>query len=245
VPSQRSPARAALAIISAVDPCWTLNARFSIPGSRRSAISVDVEQISPISTLFQENAPVWMEPSVRNGRLFSLQLADVPMAIRRSISKKSVRTFRGHSFWVEGSPVSVNRYGQLPYRNWREAVRQASIHDATWGPTSLVNGMCSVRIRYFRRLDRAKDVDNILKAILDGLDGKAGGHLKATQRVLNDDRTIERVVSQRTDLNFHTHIDGRSLHRHELQALIAARRNEAAVFVQVDAAPDHMIGIAP
>ncbi len=151
---------------------------------------------------------------------------------------------RDHAFHVPGSPVSVNRYGSSDYRNWKTTVHAASIAGAGWS-SSLYDAPCAVRIRYFRRLDRPKDVDNILKAILDGLDGKVGGRAKTSPRVLGDDRTIERVASQRTDLKFHTVLDARSLHREELAALIAARRGQAAVFVWVGRAPDHAAGIAP
>lgn len=163
------------------------------------------------------------------------------MAIR-SRSMTALPHFRSHAFWVPGSPISVNRYGTPAFRNWKSGVHAASVAGATW-PSVLVHGPCAVRVRYFRHQDRPKDVDNILKAILDGLDGKTGGSGQQPQRVLHDDRTVERVVSQRTDLKLHVWINGRGLHRLELAALIAARRSQASVFVMLDPPPDHAWGI--
>jgi hypothetical protein len=163
------------------------------------------------------------------------------MTIRKRFLLGSVP--RHHAFHVEGSPISVNRYGSLEYRDWRATVHASSVAVGGW-TSNLYGGACAVRIRYFRNLDRAKDVDNILKAILDGLDGKVGARVKVSPRVLSDDRTIEHVASQRTDLKFHKVIDARSCHRKELAALVAARRGQAAIFVWVGPAPDHTVGMA-
>jgi Holliday junction resolvase RusA-like endonuclease len=161
------------------------------------------------------------------------------MAIRTR--SRSPAPPREHAFAVEGSPVSVNRYGTAHYRNWRADVHAASVRGASWSG-SLFTTARSATIRYFRYRDGIKDVDNILKAILDGLDGKgspAGG-----PRVMSNDRLIERVVSQRTNLRIHNGIDARRCHRLELDALIKARRAQAAVFVQVSVPPDHLGGVS-
>lgn len=141
-------------------------------------------------------------------------------------------------FLVTGSPVSVNRYGTPAYRNWRSDVHAASVAGSTWAGC-LMTGPCSVYIRYYQHLDARKDVDNILKAILDALDGKAAGGAKMITRVLYDDRDIEHVVSRRTRIDFTTRLNARSLRRDEYAAALAALSAQAAVFVSVRNAPDH------
>lgn len=141
-------------------------------------------------------------------------------------------------FHVPGSPASVNRYGTPTYRNWRSDVYSRSVGAGPWFG-SLVLTPCSVRVRYFHHLDRCKDVDNILKAILDGLDGKAGPGQKLAMRVIDDDRNVEQVVSQRTKLDFSTRIRTRHLRLEEYSALRAALAGQAAVFVSVGLAPNH------
>lgn len=143
-----------------------------------------------------------------------------------------------HEFMVSGSPVSVNRYGTAAYRNWRSDVRTSSVASAGW-TGYLVSSACSVHIRYYSHLDRRKDVDNILKAILDGLDGKVGTGSPQPHRVLRDDRDVEHVVSRRTRIDFLTRLDGRRLRRAEYAAALDALSSQAAVFVFVGAAPDH------
>ena len=100
-----------------------------------------------------------------------------------------------------------------------------------------------MRIRYFRVRDRIKDVDNILKAILDALDGKISGSIRHANSVITDDRRVELVMSQRTNLGLGTRIDGRRLRRQEYAALLHARRGQAAVYVHVHNAPDHGVSI--
>jgi hypothetical protein len=100
-------------------------------------------------------------------------------------------------------------------------------------------GACSVTVRYFRRKDRPKDVDNVLKAILDGLDGKNGKNPKHVNRVLQDDRHVQLVTSMRTDLKLHTRFDGLSLSLEEFKAMLLARRSQAAVYVCTHDAPTH------
>lgn len=134
--------------------------------------------------------------------------------------------------------MSVNRYGTLAYRNWRGEVHTESVNGVSWTGI-LVTAACSVHVRYFQHLDARKDVDNILKAILDGLDGKAGKGPKLPMRVIHDDRDVERVISQRTKISFATKISSRSLTVQEYAAARAALSEQAAVFVSVGAAPDH------
>lgn len=143
-----------------------------------------------------------------------------------------------HRFVVSGSPVSVNRYGSTGYRNWRAEVLASSVTGATWSGCLHSTG-CAVHIRYWRHLDRPKDVDNILKAILDGLDGKAHGGPKTATRVLQDDRDVEQVTSRRTKIDFSTKLDGRRLRGEEYAAALEALSAGAAVFVSVGDAPDH------
>ena len=141
-------------------------------------------------------------------------------------------------FFVTVSPVSVNRYGTADYKNWRSDVHFESVKGGAWAGC-LVSTPCSVRIRYFQHLDARKDVDNILKAILDGLDGKAGAGAKMPMRVIHDDRNVERVVSQRTKIDFGTRISSRNLTVQEYAAALAALSDQASVFVSVGAAPNH------
>ncbi len=141
-------------------------------------------------------------------------------------------------FFVTGSPVSVNRYGTAAYRGWRGDVHTESVKGGSWSGC-LVTTPCSVHIRYFQHLDARKDVDNILKAILDGLDGKAGKGPKMPMRVVHDDRDVERVISQRTKIGFATKLSSRSLTTQEYAAALAALSAQAAVFVSVGAAPSH------
>lgn len=144
-----------------------------------------------------------------------------------------------HDFYVSGAPVSVNRYGTSVYRSWRSSVHKASISGLA-GTSPVVAEKCSVKIRYFRNLDPVKDVDNILKAILDGLDGRIGGvPRKQSHRILQDDSHIEKVVSQRTDLTFNTVLEGRRLRPREFSALLHAQWSLASVYVRVDAPPNH------
>jgi hypothetical protein len=108
------------------------------------------------------------------------------------------------------------------------------------GTSPVVAEKCSVKIRYFRNLDPVKDVDNILKAILDGLDGRIGGiPKKQPHRILQDDSHIEKVISQRTDLTFNTVLNGRGLRPREFSALMDAQWSLASVYIRVDAAPNH------
>lgn len=143
-----------------------------------------------------------------------------------------------HEFLVAGSPVSVNRYGSVAYRDWRADVHAGSTAGATWSG-ALFPTTCTVFVRYWHHLDRRKDVDNILKAILDGLDGKTGPGPKLPLRVLHDDREVEHVVSRRSRISFATRLNGRRLRREEYRAALAALAGQAAVFVSVGAAPDH------
>ena len=143
-----------------------------------------------------------------------------------------------HEFFVSGSPASVNRYGSPAYYHWRGDVYAESIRHGGWSGC-LVSSGCSVRIRYYQHLDARKDVDNILKAILDGLDGKAGAGTKTAFRVLHDDRDVEHVVSRRTKIDFTTHLDAARLRPEEYAAALSALSAQAAVFVSVGPAPDH------
>lgn len=143
-----------------------------------------------------------------------------------------------HEFFVTGSPVSVNRYGTIAYRNWRSDVHASSVANAGWTGSLHVHP-CSVYVRYYQHLDRRKDVDNILKAILDGLDGKTQGHPKPSVKVLHDDRDVEHVVSRRTKVDFSTRLNGRRLKPAEYAAALAALSAQAAVFVSVGTSPDH------
>lgn len=156
-------------------------------------------------------------------------MAFAPIAISRGSD---------HHFHVAGSPVSVNRYGTKHYRDWRGQVYTASVPPPGWAGTRFP-GDCSVWIRYFNWKDRAKDVDNILKAILDGLDGKAGRAPKHNVRVLHDDRHVQYVVSMRTKLRYGTRISARRLHPEEYRAMQTALSAQAAVYVRVGAAPNH------
>ena len=143
-----------------------------------------------------------------------------------------------HHFVVAGSPISVNRYGTHPYKAWRQRVYAVSVQGHRTGikittPTSVV-------VRYFRHLDRRKDVDNILKAILDALDGRNGSKgKKDLRRILSDDREVERITSQRTDLNFHNVLYGTALTPMEFAAILRAQYNQAAIYVRVQDPPDH------
>lgn len=153
-----------------------------------------------------------------------------------SLAMPSAHPGLPHEFHVGGSPVSVNRYGTAGYRNWRARVHSRSIAYGAWNG-ALVDAPCTVRVRYFQYQDRRKDVDNILKAILDGLDGKIGAGGAPAKRVLQNDRDVERVTSQRSKIDFHTRF--RSLTLDEYLAARAALVDGAAVFVCVDDPPDH------
>lgn len=132
----------------------------------------------------------------------------------------------------------MNRYGKPEYKNWRYLVHMHGIAGAVW-TGCLISSACSVFVRYYQHLDRRKDVDNILKAILDGLDGKIGLGHPPTLRVLVDDRHVEHVVSRRTKLGFSARLDGRRLSSKEYAAALAALSGQAAVYVAVGEAPDH------
>ncbi len=104
----------------------------------------------------------------------------------------------------------------------------------------MIPGPTSITVRYFRRLDRRKDVDNILKAILDALDGRNGvSRRKAGTRILWDDREVERITSQRTDLVFHNVLHGNALSSREFSALLQAQYTQASIYVRVQDPPDH------
>lgn len=135
--------------------------------------------------------------------------------------------------------MSVNRTGTAPFRMWRQRVYDASVLSHTSGGQK-ITVPCTVKVRYFRRLDRVKDVDNILKAILDGLNGRGSVPKKIeVSRILSDDRVVERVVSQRTDLKFHTALDGAAMTTVEFAALLRAEYDEAAVSVIIEHPPSH------
>ncbi len=132
----------------------------------------------------------------------------------------------------------MNRYGTHPYKAWRQRVYTVSVHGHSAGVK--INTPTSVVVRYFRHLDRRKDVDNILKAILDALDGRNGlSAKKDLRRVLRDDREVERITSQRTDLNFHNVLHGSALTPMEFAAILRAQHNQAAIYVRVQDPPDH------
>lgn len=144
-----------------------------------------------------------------------------------------------HDFAVSGSPVSVNTAGSAPYRAWRQKVYDESVRTHTAGGQK-ISGFCTIKVRYFRRLDRTKDVDNILKAILDGLNGRGNIPKKIeVVRVLTDDRIVERVVSQRTDLRYHTALNGSAMTTIEYAAMVRAHHDQAAVSVIIEAPPSH------
>jgi Holliday junction resolvase RusA-like endonuclease len=136
--------------------------------------------------------------------------------------------------------VSVNAAGSAPYRSWRQKVYDESVLTHQPGGAAKIVTGCTVWVRYFRRLDRVKDVDNILKAILDALNGRGSVSRRIDpSRILIDDRVVEHVVSSRTDLRFHTAIKGSQLSSAEFGALIRAQYAEAAVAVIVGAPPSH------
>lgn len=132
----------------------------------------------------------------------------------------------------------MNRYGTHAYRNWRAEVHRRSMAQAGWHG-SLVTSGCSVRVRYFWHLDRRKDVDNILKAIFDGLDGKSAARQRHRHRVLEDDCEIEHVTSQRTKIDFSTRLSSRALRREEYLAALDAIAGQASVYVSIRQPPDH------
>lgn len=148
-----------------------------------------------------------------------------------------------HHFALAGVPVSVNNRGTPRYYDWREAVYDASIIGHAAG--IMVPGPCTVKVKYFRRLDRTKDVDNILKAILDALQGlRWSGSPQAGTRILCDDVNAEKVVSQRTDVGrYRTVIDGLAFNGVEYSALLQASYTQASVYVRVDLPPDHNFGV--
>jgi Holliday junction resolvase RusA-like endonuclease len=158
------------------------------------------------------------------------------------MAKGHVATAFPYEFMVPGSPVTVNRYGTAAYRNWRADVYYRSIASGGWSSILITTG-CTVQVRYFWHLDRRKDVDNILKAIFDGLDGKIASGPKQVRRVLDDDHQIERVVSQRTKIRFHTRLNGKSLRSQEFAAAYAALSGQAAVFVSVGTRPNHGLSV--
>jgi len=147
-----------------------------------------------------------------------------------------------HEFSVTGSPASVNRYGTAPYRNWRGRVYRESTKSIP--PGTPINGHCTVVVRYFRNLDRVKDVDNILKAILDALDGRDNRpRSRNGVRILQNDRLVERVACQRTDLQFHRAFSGMNMSPTEYGALLRAQHHQASIYVKILEAPHHDVGV--
>ncbi|WP_143272062.1 RusA family crossover junction endodeoxyribonuclease [Azospirillum brasilense] len=140
-----------------------------------------------------------------------------------------------HEFRVNDTPVTVNRYGTRAYRIWRQLVYRMSIAAAPSG-VPIVNP-CMVKVRYFHHQDLKKDVDNILKPILDGLQGLAGGR-RVLPRILDDDHLVAQVVSRRTDLVFGTKVRANAFRREEFLAMMDALAGDAAVYVRVDSPPD-------
>lgn len=146
-----------------------------------------------------------------------------------------------HDFAVSGSPASVNAAGSAPYRAWRQRVYDESVLTHQPGGSPKISTGCTVWVRYFRRLDCIKDVDNILKAILDGMNGRGNvSRYIAPSRILSDDRIVERVISARTDLLFHTKLDGSAMAPIEFAALLRAQHDQAAVAVRVEGPPSHL-----
>lgn len=97
-------------------------------------------------------------------------------------------------FAIADRPASVNNRGPY-YSHWMSCVRWAA--SSTSGcPSPPDPNLCRVDVVHFHRYGRFSDVDNILKATLDGMTGV----------VYTDDSNVEMVTSRRLRAAFHTAI---------------------------------------
>jgi hypothetical protein len=129
-------------------------------------------------------------------------------------------------FIVPGAPRSANA-NPRSRRRWRERVSQAArerLEDAS-GPT---DQNLSVVIIYFYQGETSLDVDNIAKALLDGLKGV----------LVRDDRQISQLMVRKTRIARGVSLTGASAYL--LDAIERMTQiGSDFVYVRADPAPDH------
>lgn len=89
-------------------------------------------------------------------------------------------------FFVEGVPVSLQNKGRRSLREWKGLVRQRYEMHLLPGHWATESGVF-VTIFYFPDARMEGDIDNIVKPILDAMNGT----------LYMDDRQVERVVVQK------------------------------------------------
>ncbi len=132
-------------------------------------------------------------------------------------------------FVVDGTPVSVNSRGDR-YQRWKNHVSETAyrVLDEDEKLDSLSYPAVSVQIVYFSLDDSTVDLDNIAKAILDGITGP----------VLSDDSQVVELVLRRVSLSGFTIRDVSSL----LSAALSRASANRQEFVLVRARPDRWDG---
>lgn len=107
-------------------------------------------------------------------------------------------------FFVEGPPVTVNtrehgKRGRKNYQSWIRAVRLAAAD--CWPSDKPVTNSTAVTVHITSYFSMAPtDVDNIIKPILDALNGV----------VYVDDMQVQKVISEKVDLKLGVAFDNLS-----------------------------------
>jgi len=100
-------------------------------------------------------------------------------------------------FTIEGPPFSINQQGKGPKqtknkRLWHERVRNAALAALPDG-YAIINVNTFVHIAYYYDINR-RDIDNIVKPILDALGEKSLDDRHYHAIVWNDDNMVNRLL---------------------------------------------------
>lgn len=129
-------------------------------------------------------------------------------------------------FYLTGVPLSLQAKASSKER-WKNTVAEAARRraDETVDFLWLEDTPLAVTIFYFPTAPMAGDVDNIVKPILDALNGQA----------YLDDQAVERVVSQKfepdTEWSFGAPTDQLAA---ALDAILAADERQPVVYIRID-----------
>jgi hypothetical protein len=133
---------------------------------------------------------------------------------------------RGCEFVVDGEPISKqnpNRAGSK--RRWQERVNAAA-RAALGGDIVPYGGELSVLVVYFFVGQTDRDLDNIAKPILDGMN-----HV-----VYHDDRQICHLVLRKTEQAMMSGVKDLPV---EVVTRLGRRGRESFVYIRIEDGPDH------
>ncbi|MFO0560208.1 MAG: RusA family crossover junction endodeoxyribonuclease [Polyangiales bacterium] len=132
---------------------------------------------------------------------------------------------------VEGTPVSVNSHG-ANYNRWKEKVRETAYdaisEDDKLG--SLEFPLVALQLFYFAQDESQLDLDNIAKAILDGITGP----------LLSDDSQIVGLCMRRVALRSFV---ATQEHPAALRSAVMVAATNQSEFILIRAKPDDWDGV--